>query len=89
MSCPICGSDNQAAFTAETNIHLSGLANLDNPGILVFPTLSVCLGCGYSHFSIPEAELPQLSRGTAAGRGPRREQSVDDLGLRRRISLGA
>jgi len=89
MSCPICTSENQAAFTAETNIHLGGLANLDNPGILVFPTLSVCLGCGYSHFSIPEAELSQLSRGAASGRGSRWGQSVDDLGLRRRISLGA
>jgi hypothetical protein len=88
MFCPICASDNQAAFTAETNIHLSGLANLDNPGILMFPTLSVCLDCGYSRFSIPEEELSQLSRGAATGRGSRCGQTVD-LGLRRRISLGA
>jgi hypothetical protein len=37
MSCPFCGSGNQAKFTAELLIHFSGLKNLDKPAVSVFP----------------------------------------------------
>jgi hypothetical protein len=33
--------------------------------VLVFPTLVVCLKCGVTEFTIPEAELPLLGRGGA------------------------
>jgi hypothetical protein len=36
MSCPFCGSGNQAKFTAELLIHFSGLKNLDKPAVSVF-----------------------------------------------------
>jgi len=59
--CPHCASDTQAEFSAEINIHFSGLRNIDRPGLLVFPKLLVCLECGYSRFSTPEAELALLA----------------------------
>jgi hypothetical protein len=61
MSCPLCVSGNQAELTAEVVIHFSGLKNLDNPGVWVFPKLLVCLDCGYSHFTVPVRELPSIS----------------------------
>lgn len=60
MSCMLCTSDNQAEFTAEIMIHLSGRRNIDDPGVLSFPKIAVCLDCGFSEFAIPEAELQKL-----------------------------
>jgi len=61
MFCPWCTSHAQAEFTAEINIHFSGLSNIDKHGLLVFPKLVVCLDCGYSRFTTPEAELSMLA----------------------------
>jgi hypothetical protein len=60
MSCPFCGSGNQAKFTAELLIHFSGLKNLDKPAVLVFPEFLVCLNCGDSHFTVPAKELASI-----------------------------
>ena len=65
MSCMLCASDNQAEFTAEIMIHFSGRRNINNPGLLSFPKISVCLDCGFSDFAIPEAELQKLKVGNA------------------------
>ena len=65
MSCPVCASSNQAEFSAEINIHFSGLKNLDRPSVLVFPKVLVCLDCGSSRFTVPEKELPHLTQGAA------------------------
>ncbi len=62
MACLACTSGNQAEFTAEINIHLYGRKNIDNPGVLVFPKVLVCLDCGSSRFSISETELSQLAK---------------------------
>jgi hypothetical protein len=51
-------------FAAEINIHFSGLKNLDKPGVLVFPKILVCLDCGFSRFTAPEAALALLERVT-------------------------
>ena len=61
MHCPHCASDTQTEFTAEINIHFTGLRNLDSPGVLVFPTLLVCLDCGFSWFTVPHDELALLA----------------------------
>jgi len=66
MSCPSCASRNQAEFTAEMVIHLSGLKHLANPGVLAFPRVSICLDCGASRFTTPGTELKVLRDGTAA-----------------------
>ena len=47
-------------------IHFPGLKNIDQPVVWVFPDLVVCLDCGYSEFSIPEAELGLLAKSDAA-----------------------
>ena len=62
MFCALCQSGNEAEFTAEMMIHFSGLRNIDNPGVLTFAKVSVCLGCGSSRFTIPETELALLRR---------------------------
>jgi len=61
MSCPVCASSNQAEFSAEINIHFSGLKNLDRPSVLVFPKVVVCLDCGFAEFTVPEDKLPHLA----------------------------
>jgi hypothetical protein len=63
MFCPSCPSDNQAEINSEMIIHFSGLKNLDNPGVWLFPRLLVCLDCGFSRFTVPETELPLLAKG--------------------------
>lgn len=66
MSCRSCGSEKQRNFVAEMMIHFSGRRNLDRPGVLTFPKLAVCLGCGFCEFSLEESALPVLEEGTAA-----------------------
>jgi hypothetical protein len=61
MSCPQCLLDHQEEFSAEMAVHLHGLKNLDNSGILLFPKLSVCLDCGYVQFTVPKMELALLA----------------------------
>ena len=60
MHCALCQSINQAEFTAEMMIHFSGLRSVDNPGVLVFPKVLVCLNCGFSRFTTPKADLARL-----------------------------
>lgn len=63
-SCPLCGSGNVAKFAAEMIIRFRGLKKVDVPGVWVFPKLSVCLDCGFSHFTVPESELALLAGDT-------------------------
>jgi len=62
MSCQLCGSGNETELAAEMIIHLSGLRNLDKPGVWVFAKLMVCLDCGCSQFTVPERELASIAR---------------------------
>jgi hypothetical protein len=66
MACRSCGLANQTEFTAEIDIHFPGLRNLDKRPVLVFPKLLVCLDCGFTQLTIPEAELRHLAQGIAA-----------------------
>jgi len=60
MHCSSCGSRDQAEFTVEMNIHLRGLENIHNPGVMFFPEVKVCLVCGHSRFITPQIELKRL-----------------------------
>jgi hypothetical protein len=71
MYCAICESSNQAEFTTEMVIHFSGLKNIDQPGVVVFPKVLVCLDCGSSRFTIPGIDLALL-----AARNTRTEAST-------------
>ena len=66
MACSSCGSERQREFGAEMNIHFPGRAGLDQPVVWIFPKLIVCLGCGLTLLTVPEAELRQLEKGVAA-----------------------
>jgi hypothetical protein len=66
MSCLLCGSGNDAELDAAITIHFSGLKNLDNPGVLVFRKLLVCLDCGFSRFTVPETALVSVAKVTGA-----------------------
>jgi hypothetical protein len=87
MACLACSSANQTEFTAEVNIHFRGRQNIDNPGVLLFPKLLVCMDCGASHFSTPQPALSQLATplpivaSTLNG-------SADSAVYRRRTTLG-
>jgi hypothetical protein len=60
MDCPSCGLTKQAELTSEMIIHFRGREHLDNPGLLLFPKIEVCLGCGFSRFIVPKTELARL-----------------------------
>jgi len=61
MVCRSCQAENVTEFGAEINIHFSGPEGLYEPPVLVFPKLVVCLGCGFTNFTLPETELRQLA----------------------------
>jgi hypothetical protein len=61
MSCPACRLDNQMEFSSEMIVHLGGIKNLDNSGVVLFPKVLVCLDCGFSQFTVPKAELALLA----------------------------
>jgi hypothetical protein len=66
MACRSCGSDKQTRFGVEINIHIPGMKNLDKPPVLVFPKLLVCFSCGFAECTIPENELPHLTKASVA-----------------------
>ena len=66
MSCKSCMSLNQREFASETNIHCSGVENLETPSVLVFPKLLVCTDCGFTEFAIARADLELLTRGESS-----------------------
>ena len=66
MSCRSCQSDKQTTFQSEICIHFPGINNLGKPPVLAFPTLVVCLDCGFAEFRIAETELRMLSEDAAA-----------------------
>ena len=66
MPCKLCHSVQQGSFHTEINIHFPGRQNLDKPTVLLFPTVMVCLVCGFSEFIVPEGELRMLAKGITA-----------------------
>jgi hypothetical protein len=65
----LCDSGNVSDFSAEINLHFSGLKNLDKPNVVLFPQVLVCLDCGFSRFTNPETELGLLGTQTNKARG--------------------
>ena len=65
MACKSCQADKQTLFASELAIHSSGrIEALDKGQLLLFPQLLVCLTCGFTEFSVPEAELWRLVEGS-------------------------
>ena len=86
MYCLSCSSTKQAELTAEMMIHFRGLAHRDNPGVLLFPEIRVCLGCGLSQFTVPEAELASVAKGTLENKSYPLKESAGDVAPSRRIA---
>jgi hypothetical protein len=63
MTCKRCASDEQKNFNGELAIHFRGLEGLDKPIVWVFPTLLVCLACGFGEFVTPAEQIEQLKNG--------------------------
>jgi hypothetical protein len=87
--CPSCKSSNQAEFPSEMLVHFSGRENLDKPGVWLFPTVSICLDCGFLQSTVPAPELAQLGAGAPTNEGLTGEASVDDDALLRGNALRA
>jgi hypothetical protein len=68
MPCPLCSSGEQTELSSEIVIHLSGLANINFPGVLTLPRLVICLDCGFTSLTIPRTELLKLRDSIAANR---------------------
>jgi hypothetical protein len=47
MACKKCLSGNFKTFNGEIAIHFPGLEGLSKPIVWVFPTVLVCLECGF------------------------------------------
>jgi hypothetical protein len=78
MSCPSSELGSQVEFSGEMVLHFTGLKNVDNPGVWLFPKVLVCLDCGFARFTIPEAELALLAAGVSTRVQLAKEASVDD-----------
>jgi hypothetical protein len=61
MACKCCRSAYQGTFPAEINAHFPGFEGLEKPTVWLFPSLLVCLDCGFTEFTIPSTQLQKLS----------------------------
>jgi hypothetical protein len=59
MRCQACQST-QVGLRAEIAIHFPGRENLNTPHVFVFPNIVICLDCGSTNFTVPEAELQSI-----------------------------
>ena len=62
-------------------IHFRGLENIDNPGVLTFPQVLICLDCGDSRFTVSTTELVELARGARTREASTRNNHVPRGGL--------
>ncbi len=67
MVCRSCQAKNVKEFSAEINIHFPAQEGLDKPAVFVFPKLVVCLGCGFTYFTLPDPKLRQLAERVRSG----------------------
>src|SRR5256885_12508875 len=77
MYCPSCASSRQAEFTAEVNLHFRDFHSLDQPGVLAFPRVLVCLDCGLSRFNTTKSQLANLVSGAKKGSSSTRDPRID------------
>ena len=60
MRCKSCQSTSQVKLPAEIAIHFPGRQNLNTPHVFVFPDIVICLDCGSTNLTVPEAELQSI-----------------------------
>jgi hypothetical protein len=64
MPCDLRSSTKLAEFTVEMMIHLNASRSVEDPGVLAFPKVLICLNCGASRFTTPDGELRILRERT-------------------------
>lgn len=69
MTCKSCGSSGPTRFNGELAIHFPELKGLNLPVVWVFPSLLVCLTCGFAELKVPEEELMALAKNDSASSG--------------------
>jgi hypothetical protein len=47
------------------SVHVLGLENVNKPVVLIFPSILVCMDCGFTELAMAQDELRQLGKGTA------------------------
>ncbi len=67
MACKSCRSDNQTQFPTEMNVHFPGKENWEKPSVWLFPSVLICLDCGFAEFSIDGDGLPKLQDVSPSG----------------------
>jgi len=72
MSCRSCQSRNQKLFPSELNVHFPGQEGLDKQTVWAFPSLRVCLDCGFTELQLEPRELHLLAEEAAPAKSPRR-----------------
>jgi hypothetical protein len=55
------------SFNGEIAIHFRGLENINEPTLLLFRELVVCLNCGVTEFVVPQRELRLLAKRGGSG----------------------
>jgi hypothetical protein len=61
MPCPVCGSQNLRKFGSEIAVHVEkGISDLTEPHVLVFPKITICMGCGHVQGQLKEDDLAHL-----------------------------
>jgi hypothetical protein len=68
MPCSICHSHSQSEFATEMCVHFPGRENLEK-NLLLFTSVTVCLDCGSTNFSIPQTDLPLFAKDEAIIQG--------------------
>ena len=63
MSCPLCKSEARKLFNSDIAIHFPGVENLTTPHVFAFPSLLVCMDCGFTEFRLQEKDVLPLAVG--------------------------
>jgi hypothetical protein len=57
MVCPKCQSESLSVIPAEVRLYRNKMRTMSHPPMSPNPDVRVCLDCGWSEFSIPNAWL--------------------------------
>lgn len=79
MSCRACTSDHQRSFPSEINIHFPGLQNATKSTVWAFPSLLVCLQCGFTECSLTEREMKELDSADSSHTVENRDRTLKYL----------
>jgi len=69
MACVSCQSLNTRVYPAEMNIHHPGMEGLDKPSVWAFPHVLICHDCGFTHFTLPDHQVRELSESDSSRSG--------------------